>query len=280
MDEQNRSTGGDAPDRPEEPRPPAEQPEQSVQPEQARLEPPPAPYNPQQGYPQQAQPPPGYPQGAPPNYPQGYPPPQGTPPPGYPPQGQPPGYPQGYPPPPGAPQPQGYGPPPPPQKKGGMPGWGWALIGGGILLVACIGFFVVTTMWTLGFLGSQVNSTTFSRISSGLITGFDEPASAVTNFYDNMESRDYDSAYALLGPTFASQTSADDLQAQWEALESSSGEIFSHFPSDYGDPTDTETTVKYTLFTDSDSYDIDITLENSGDQWLITGASPGLIPAP
>jgi hypothetical protein len=159
-----------------------------------------------------------------------------------------------------------------------MPGWGWALIGGGILLVACIGFFVVSTIMTLTFLGSQVNNT-FSRIGSSIIMGFD-PASVVTDFYDNMESRDYDSAYALLAPNFASQTSADDLQSQWEALESSSGEIFSHFPSDYGDPTDTETTIEYTLFTDSDSYDIDITLENSGDQWLITGASPGLIPEP
>jgi len=315
MDQQNRPPEGGDLERPEGG---TEASEQSAQLEQPRRpeplqppRPPEIPYNPPppnygqgyQGYqpPQGGQagappPPPGYPQGAPPpgyppqGYSQGYAPPpqqgyapqgqppppgypQGAPPPGYPPQG----YPQGYPPP-GAPgyPPQGYA-AAPPQRKG-MPGWGWLLIGGGVLLVACVVFLIISTIMAVNFLGTQVNNT-FSRIGVGLVEEL-APVGVAGEFYDNMQSSDYESAFALLAPSLASQYSPEQLQAKWEGLEASAGDISSHFPSDFGDTTGGTSQLSYTLFFENETYEVDLTLEQAGDAWLITEASPRLIPEP
>lgn len=256
-------------------------------PEQPQYSPPPDPgyapprqeYGPQPTQPLQPQQPPGYPQPTqptqpPPGYPQQGAPPQGYPPPGY----QPPGYPpQGYPP--GAPPP-GYGPAriEAPPKKGGMPVWGWILIGGGALIaVSCVALILFLT-----YLGQQVSrqmNDVFSQIGSGLGGDF-SVTGVTTDFYNNLSSGDYDSAYGLLGPPLSTQYTPDDLRTEWEALEKAQGTVTPFFQIT-SDSDETSATIEQSLFSDQgDSHDVTLTLRKQGADWKIVEASPDLIPRP
>jgi hypothetical protein len=258
MDQNSPPPSGETPERPmgETPQSPPQQP--------GAYAPPPGGYAPPpQGYPQQpGAPPPGYqPQGYPPP---GYSQPGGGPPPGYYP---PPGPPQGYPPP-------GYG--APPKRTSGMPAWAWVLIGLlVVIIISCVGGIAALT-----YLGSKVNQT-FSRIGSSLVTTF-EPIAVATEFYTALDSKDYDSAHALLSPSLASKNTSDNLRTKWEALGSAQGTITTGFPTTRGTSSNANsaTVDQELLSAKGKTYRVTLQMEKSGSTWLIKDASPGLIPEP
>ncbi|MFL5735421.1 MAG: hypothetical protein ACJ78Q_19855 [Chloroflexia bacterium] len=234
----------------------------------------PGAYQGQPPYPGQGQqagtPPPGYqPQGYPPP---GYAQPGGTPPGGYPP----PGPPQGYPPP-------GYGAPP---RRSGLPGWAWVLIGlVALLIIGCVGIIAV-----FGAAVSRISSdsnftTTFSRIGVAIQDSF-EPVAAAQEFYSDLESKDFDSAHAILAPDLASRYSAADLESKWQALEGAQGTISpAVLPSGKGTfgtgANRTTASVEADLSSSNGkTYRITVQLEKAGDTWLIKDATPALIPEP
>ncbi len=270
--DQNPPTG-DAQERPADQVVPEGQPAQPVQ---NPYTPPPA-YNPSPEYSGQGRgQPPGYPQQG---QAQAGGPPSGYTPPGYNPQGAPP---QGYPPPGYGPPPPGYPPPgyPPPgygvpvKKSGGIPGWGWALIiVSGLLLIICVGIIAFLT-----FLGTQVSSS-FSRIGTGLIANF-EPVVTTTEFYTYLEQHDYEHAHSLLASRLASSNSVSDLRTRWEALESAQPGITSGVPSPGKVTGNTASVTEPLTSSQGKSYTVNLRLQKSGQNWEITGASPGLIPSP
>lgn len=229
----------------------------------------PSPAYPQasQGYPQQGGPPPGYPPQA---YPQGAPPPGYAPPPGgYPPQGYPP---QGYP-------PQNYGPPP---KKSGMPVWGWILITLGILgVLACalvFGslFFVAKQFSTASPRLAQV----FSSIGSSIETGGLEEIGVVFDFYDKLESHDYQAAHGLLGPQLAEKYTAEGLRTKWEALEKAAGKVTPGLPNTTDTSSDQASITQELTSDQGKNYSVNLKVERLNSTWQITEATPDLIPSP
>ena len=295
MDQNSTPPQGDAPRGAQDNTPPLGQPTQPV--EQPAQQPPTQaanPYAPPAGYgaPQQGPYPPqggqatGYtpqPEAPPPNNQ-----PQGTPPPGYtaPGYGYTPstqqGYPQqqaGYPPPGGYPPqgypPQGYGAPP---KKRGLPVWGWILILGTAFIILLCALVVVA----LTFLGTQVNRGAFNNTFSKFIEGVDpsSPAGASFQFYSYLSSHNYQAAHDLLGSDLGKQYSVSELQAQWQALESSSGRPVVGLDSSMDQQGDSATVVMPITTTNGRSYKVTLTLQKAGSSWQITGADPALIPQP
>lgn len=253
--DQNQPPAGGAPGRPQDEQPDAGQTEQPQGP---------APYGgqptqpvgdyvpPQQSY--QPQPPTGYQQ---PEYqPQGYAP-QGAPPPGYvPPGGPPPGYP-----------PQGQA--MPPAKKGGMPTWGWIVIG--VVVFLCLGCSIAAVV-VPGMVGRAV-STSLTEDLQGIA-----PSITTSFFYSSLEGHSYDFARTQLSSNIQGQWSAEELQQKWEALEDG-GTITSELVD--ASATETDGRVKMRLTSSNGkTYDVDLDLEYVNETWVITGASPSLIPNP
>jgi hypothetical protein len=253
--DQNQPPAGGAPERPQDEQTASGQ---SAQPQG------PAPYGgqptqpvgdyvpPQQGY--QPQPQTGYQQ---PEYqPQGYAP-QGAPPPGYvPPGGPPPGYP-----------PQGQA--VPPAKKGGMPTWGWIVIG--VVVFLCLGCSIAAVV-VPGMVGRAV-STSLTENIQGI-----GPSITASFFYSSMESNSYEFAQTQLSSSMKRQWSAEELQEKWEALEGS-GTITSEVVNATATETDGRVTVRLTS-SSGKTYDVDLDFEYVNETWEITGASPSLIPNP
>ncbi|HEX9990158.1 MAG TPA: hypothetical protein VGE45_17000 [Chloroflexia bacterium] len=252
--DQNQPPAGGAPERPQDEQPAAgqtAQPQGQVpyggQPTQ-----PVGDYVPPQGY--QPQPPPEYPQ---PEYqPQGYQP-QGTPPPGYvPPGGPPPGYP-----------PQGQA--MPPAKKGGMPVWGWIVIG--VVVFLCLGCSIAAVV-VPGMVGRAV-TTNITENLQGI-----GPSVTATFFYSWLEDHSYELAQAQLSSKIQGQWTTDELQRKWEALEGN-GTITSEVVDASATETDGRVKVRLTS-SNGQTYDVNLDLEYTNETWEITGGSPSLIPNP
>jgi hypothetical protein len=162
-----------------------------------------------------------------------------------------------------------------------MPTWGWVLLGVGFAVVACLGVAVAGTLAGLTILGQRVNST-FSMIGSGLNGGVVEPAGLVAfQFYDYLNMQDYQSAHGLLGADMASRYTPQDLQNEWEALQSAHGPFRADFHEELEVNNSRATLVQPITSDSGQRFEVTLELEDRGDgTWQITGASPGLIPQP
>lgn len=251
-------------------------PQQPTQP-QSQYIPPSYNANPQQGY----QPPQGYQAGGG-GYQGGYP--QGTPQqpgagPGVPPAGYPPqGYPQAG--------PGGVYPPPPPisnpsqvtARRGGVPTWLWVLLG--VLVLGCVGVFIVVSLLVNS--AARAVSTGFSSFATAVSTvtnGF-EPSIAASAFSSDLKSHNYEAAHSILGPDLAKQYSVSDLQTKWKALEDAQGTITSDISAVSMDSSNAAHITWSLNPTNGRNYDVELTLQKVGQDWLITSANPALIPAP
>ncbi len=268
-----------------QPTQPIEQvPQQPAQPQNQYTAPLYNPNPPQQGYQPPAQgyqPPQGYQAGGG-GYQGGYP--QGTPQqpgagPGVPPAGyQPQGYPQAG--------PGGVYPPPPPMynptqattRRGGVPLWLWVLLG--VLVLGCVGIFVVFSLLINS--AARNVSTGFSSFATAISTvtnGF-EPSIAASAFSSALKSHNYDAAHSMLGPDLAKQYSVSDLQTKWKALEDAQGAITSDMSAVSMDSSNAAHITWSLNPANGRNYDVELTLQKVGQDWLITGANPALIPAP
>ncbi|HYP40939.1 MAG TPA: hypothetical protein VEX13_11325 [Chloroflexia bacterium] len=255
--DQNQPPAGSAPERPQDEQPAAGQPPTQPQSDLPYGGQPTQPVGdyvpPQQGY--QPQPPTGYQQ---PEYqPQGYAP-QGAPPPGYVPPG-------------GAPPPV-YPPPGqamPPAKKGGMPVWGWIVIG--VVVFLCLGCTLLSFLLP-SMLGRAV-TTSITEDLQGLA-----PSVTASFFYSSLEGHSYDFAQTQLSSKIQGQWSADELREKWVALEDG-GTITSEIVDASATETDGRVKMKLTS-SNGKTYNVDLDLEFVDDTWEITGASPSLIPNP
>jgi hypothetical protein len=152
-----------------------------------------------------------------------------------------------------------------------MPVWGWVLIVGSMLaIVICGGGFVLLT-----YLGNQ--------LGKGIVQGIDGlgPAIAATSFYTSMETGDYETAHALLGPQLARQYSTQDLRSKWQALENQVGAV-TMVPPDFEGQNNSDGSITVTLTSSfGGTYRITLRTDESNDNpWTITSASPWLIPEP
>ena len=147
-----------------------------------------------------------------------------------------------------------------------------------VLIVGCIG-----TVVGLTYLGTQVATRVYSRVGSELGSDFVtnlEAISVVTEFYDNLDTGDYDSAYSHLSSDLASKYTANDLKTKWESLESAHTNITPGFPTNDKVEGDTASMTQSLDSQDGKTFDVDVKLEKSGDTWKISEASPALIPEP
>lgn len=165
--------------------------------------------------------------------------------------------------------PQQYGQPvqPAPAKKGGMPAWAWVLIGilGAILLLCgALYFFVVNTVNQAG-----------TAITSSLDT-FGAGLSFVT-FDVAMSTGSYDTAHAVLNDDIGNQYSIDELQSRWEAL-GGVGEVTTNTGEPVADGN--RTRIPWTISNGSDTYKVDVYMQQVDNEWKIVDAQPELIPAP
>lgn len=254
------SVGPAAPGLAPEPGPVYTQPPGYTQPYQPQ---PPQPTQPI-GYQPQGYPPP---QGAPT---QSYGPPQQSPPAAYPPQGalQQPYPPAGY----GYPsaQPQGY---PPPQMqapaRSGVPVWVWVILGIVVAIIAAcalIYFLVLSAARSVtGAVGNALDSAGAALVA--------------TEFYTDLSSADYKDARALLSGDLANQYTTSVLQTRWEALVSTEDFVSPNVPTIGSTQGDT-TSITVRLTSTKGTHDIRLQLKKQDSSYVITSASPDLIPSP
>jgi hypothetical protein len=105
-----------------------------------------------------------------------------------------------------------------------------------------------------------------------------EPAVVVTGYSVALQTHDYDTAHTYLSNDVGGRVSADQLQADWAALEAQGSVTNSNFESinvenDRG-------TVTWVLTVAGHKYRTDLSLRKIGSDWKITGGDPGLVPAP
>jgi hypothetical protein len=163
-----------------------------------------------------------------------------------------------------------------------MPAWGWVLIGVGIFVILVCG----GTIAGLTYLGKQV-SNTFSQIGSSVISGDNGgfgsliTTGTVLSFYDDLNSGNYTTAAEMLSGDLANKYTTGELRTKWEALVAKEGSITTGLPHEES-VTGGTSIVTQELTTDSGkSYTIRLTLKSSESfLWLITDASPALIPEP
>jgi hypothetical protein len=198
-------------------------------------------------------PPPGYGPASPP--PSAYPPPPGYPQPGYPP-GAP------YPPPPGYTA---------PQQKSGVPIWLGVTFGLVLVIIlACV--FVVLG---LGALGREVGKS-FSQLGTNLESG---SYTTVLNFYSYMDAEEYTAAYSLLGGNAALNYTPDSLRSSWLALTRARGQVIPNPIFASVNEKGSSATVDQPITTSKGlNYNVHLKLTKSGGTWLITDATPALIP--
>lgn len=158
-----------------------------------------------------------------------------------------------------------------------MPVWAWVLIGLVLVLViGCVGLIAAA-----GLFVNKV-ATTFSSVGVDILNSF-EPLTVSTLFYTSLESKQYDSAHALLSTDLASKYSTADLQAKWEALEAAQGTVSAVPVTTGGGISSTSNTAsidEQLTSTNGKSYKVTVQLGKTGNDWRITGATPDLIPSP
>ena len=161
-----------------------------------------------------------------------------------------------------------------------MPAWAWVVIS--LVVVLIIG--CVAVIAALSYVGTRV-SQSFSTIGAGLIESF-QPVTVASDFYTDLVTKDYDSAHQLLSSDLAFKYTSDDLKAKWEALESAQGKITPSFPTT-GSGTFRNSSNKNSVAVEQElisangkTYSVTLTMQKSGDTWVIQDASPGLIPEP
>jgi hypothetical protein len=160
-----------------------------------------------------------------------------------------------------------------------MPVWGWVLIGLGIFVVLICGLFFAG----LAYIGQRASTqliSTFSIIGSGIDAGELVQTGVVLNFYDNLESRDYDAARELLSPQLAEKYTADNLRTKWEALEKAAGTITPGFPDSTSTGNDQASITQELTSEHGQSYSVKLKVERVDSTWKITEADPDLIPSP
>jgi hypothetical protein len=137
----------------------------------------------------------------------------------------------------------------------------------GLLVVGCmLTFFLITA--AVQQAGRAVEESSDTLSASLTFLGFDL-AMSVGN---------YEEAHTYLGNDLAGRYTPDTLQQRWEAL--GAGDTLS---TDYSDPVASGNQVRLVWTISSDDgrqYPINITMEQMGDDWKITGADPELIPEP
>lgn len=221
------------------------------------------PNAPQQGYapPQNYQAQSGYPPGTPQQSGGG----PGVPPAGY--------QPQSYP-----PAPPIYNPVQPAPRKGGIATWLLVLLG--VLVLACVGIFVVFSL-LINSAAHSVSSgiSTFATAISTVTNGLG-PGIAASTFSSSLQAHNYAAAHGVLGPDLAKQYSVSDLQTKWKALEDAQGTVTSDM-SQVSIDNNNAAHVTWTVNpTNGRNYDVELTLQQVGQDWLITSADPTLIPEP
>ena len=256
-------------------------------------QPPQQPYTGEQATPHQ-QPPQQPPQQQPGQYPQpGYPqqpyaqgqyPPQGQyQQPGYPPQGQ---YPQQYPPqyqqgnvPPGQYQQPGYPPPgygqpvQPPPKKGGVPIIVWILGGVLVLILGICGIAALLTAQAINRVSESAGDiigtaeASFGGIPSWL-------------FYTSLKSEDYEQARDYLSADLKREYTVERLQQEWERLTKGAGGISVGTYNLVGSASNGTWVQELQGNGNNKTYEIRLTVTTQGNDYVITGATPSLIPKP
>ncbi len=175
----------------------------------------------------------------------------------------------------------GYAPPAQaPRKSGGVPVWLWVV--GGLVLAVLLGCGLITFLiaQSVQSFGKSVERS-FSSISVSL----GNPAVLNTTlFYSELSSGQFESARQYLSQDMKDKYGADELRSMWQKLEDAQGKIVPGFPEAAGSSSKAATTatVNQTLTSSKgQNYPVTLTLEDNGNgEWLITGASPSLIPEP
>jgi hypothetical protein len=157
----------------------------------------------------------------------------------------------------------------PPAKKGGMPTWGWIVIG--VVVFLCLGCSIAAVV-VPGMVGKAV-STSLTENIQGI-----GPSITASFFYSSMEGHTYDFAQTQLSSKMKGEWSAEELQQRWEALEDG-GTITSEVVNASATETDGRVKVRLTS-SNGATYDVDLDFEYVNETWEITGASPSLIPNP
>jgi hypothetical protein len=154
-----------------------------------------------------------------------------------------------------------------------VPVWLW--VGFGVVLVVIL--FCVGSVLFVGYLGGQV-SKSFSKIGASLESG---SYTTVLNFYTYLDSEEYTSAYSLLGGNAALNYTPDSLRSSWLALTKARGQVIPNPLFASIDEKGSSATIDQPLTTSKgQNYSVHLKLTKSGDDWLITDATPALIPKP
>jgi hypothetical protein len=157
----------------------------------------------------------------------------------------------------------------PPAKKGGMPVWGWIVIG--VVVFLCLGCSIAAVV-VPGMVGRAV-TTNITENLQGI-----GPSVTATFFYSWLEDHSYELAQAQLSSKIQGQWTTDELQRKWEALEGN-GTITSEVVDASATETDGRVKVRLTS-SNGQTYDVNLDLEYTNETWEITGGSPSLIPNP
>jgi hypothetical protein len=161
----------------------------------------------------------------------------------------------------------------PAPKKGGVPVIVWVL-GGSLLLV--LGICAV-----IAFLTAQA----INRVTDGagdFIGTIEAGVGGIPSweFYNTLNSGDYDQARTFLSADLKREYPASRLQQEWEALTDAAGGI-TVGPYNLTGPASNGTWVQE-LNGDGNNklYKINVKVNTIGSDYLITGATPSLIPEP
>jgi hypothetical protein len=159
-----------------------------------------------------------------------------------------------------------------PVKRGGVPTWVMVTLTAGLTILVACGFVIYIVV-------SLVND-----IRTGVSRNLDEaflksgPSSEAAVFYAFMEEHSYYMALTRLSSGMYGQWDEGRLQEKWIAFEDG-GTIVTEILDESNDQ---ETgTVKVMLVSNKGkTYIIDLSFAVIRNEWIITGASPSLIPDP
>jgi hypothetical protein len=146
---------------------------------------------------------------------------------------------------------------------------------GACLLIACFGTFFVAGR-VGNFLNSPEGRGLFSSAASLV-----EAQAAVTSFYTDLRTGNYEGAYGQLGGDLAGRYSASTLEQETQGVSNLSigPSKITSLPrsNDTGTSADLVQTINYG---NGKQFDTTLTLEKqSDDTWKIVDANPGLLPA-